>query len=299
MTDTPYAVIPSTFISKGSRCRGDLYLPDGVPAPPVIVMAHGFAAERNFGLPAFAHRFAKNGLAVFNFDYRSFGESEGEPRNYVDPARHLADWQAAITHVRSLDNVDTSRIGLWGSSFSGGHVIVTAARDASITAVVVQVPFVDSLSTLRKFGPAYLLKATPHILLDLIRLLTFQSPHFVKVIGHPDEFALMNTPESYPGYSALIPKDSKWENKCLARILLTVLGYRPIASAVKVKCPALVMLAENDSLIDAAAVEKTTIAMENATLIKYPIGHFGIYSGPIFEDAVRRQTDFFLAHLTR
>lgn len=286
-------------MSKGCQCRGDLYLPDETQAPPIIVMAHGFAAERTFGLPAYADRFAKNGLAVFKFDYRSFGESEGEPRNYVDPARHLADWQAAIKHVRSLDNVNASRIGLWGSSFSGGHVIVTAARDASITAIVAQVPFVDSLSTIRKQGAGYLLKASPHILLDLIRLLTFQSPHFVKVIGRPDEFALMNTPESYPGYSALIPEDSTWENKCPARILLTIIGYRPIASAGKVRCPALVMLAENDSLIDAAAVEKTTIAMKNATLIKYPIGHFGIYSGPIFEDAVRRQIDFFLAHLTR
>ena len=299
MSDTTYTVMPSEFVSKGCRCRGDLYLPDGVTRPPVIVMAHGFAAERTFGLPAYAARFARTGMAVFLFDYRTFGDSEGTPRNYVDPARHLADWQMAIAHVRSLDAVDSGRIGLWGSSFSGGHVIVTAARDASITAIVAQVPFVDSISTIRKLGLGFLLKASLHATFDILCLMTFQSPHCVKVIGHPDEFAVMNTPESYPGFLALIPEDSHWENRCPARILMTFAGYRPIASARKIKCPALIMLAENDSLIDASAVEKTAVAMENGTLIKYPIGHFDIYSGPSFEDAVRHQTDFFLTHLTR
>ena len=61
------------FVSSGTRCAAWLYRPHGVARPPVVVMAHGFGAERTFGLPAFAGRFAAAGLAVLLFDYRGFG----------------------------------------------------------------------------------------------------------------------------------------------------------------------------------------------------------------------------------
>jgi pimeloyl-ACP methyl ester carboxylesterase len=274
-----------------------LYLPEGVVKPPVVIMAHGFGAEMAFGLPAYAETFARSGLAVFLFDYRGFGTSDGEPRNYVDQGRHLQDWKAAIAHVRSLTNVNPEKIALWGTSFSGGHVIVTAARDHRISAVVAQVPFVDSISTTFKLGGKYLLQATPHAVRDLSRLLTFRSPHYVKVIGKPDEFAIMNTPESYPGYSSLIPKNSTWENRCPARILLRFGLYRPIAVAHKIQCPALIMLGKKDSLIDAGAVEKTANKIPKGQLVQYPFGHFDIYTGSAFKKAVKRQTEFLLAHL--
>jgi fermentation-respiration switch protein FrsA (DUF1100 family) len=83
-------------------------------------MAHGFGAERTWRLPAFAERFAEHGLATLFFDYRSFGDSDGEPRNLVSPRRHVADWAAAVDHARSLSGVDGDRLALWGTSFWGG-----------------------------------------------------------------------------------------------------------------------------------------------------------------------------------
>jgi pimeloyl-ACP methyl ester carboxylesterase len=293
-----FSILPSDFNSQGIRCSGDLYLPTGIKNPPIVIMAHGFAAEKSFGLPAYAQKFASNGLSVFMFDYRCFGESDGEPRNYVDPGRHLQDWQAAIAHVRSLSAINTKKIALWGSSFSGGHVIVTASKDKNISAIVAQVPFVDAISTTRMLGVKFLMQAMPHAIKDMLRLATFQSPHYVKVIGTPDEFAIMNTPESYPGYSSMIPQNSSWQNQCPARILLTFAAYRPIASAGKVSCPALIMLGEKDSLIDAATVEKTARKMPKGELVKYPYGHFDIYTGKAFEGAVQKQTDFLLSHLS-
>ena len=287
----------SVFYSKNTRCVGDLYLPKAVDKPPIVIMAHGFGAERCFGLPDYAEKFAGNGIAVYLFDYRCFGESDGAPRNLVDPKRHLQDWSAAIQHVRSLNNIDTSRIALWGSSFSGGHVIVTAAKDPRISAIIAQVPFVNAISTTLKLGPAFLIRATPHGIRDLCRVFTFRPPHYVKIIGKPDEFALMNTPECYDGYLALIPENTKWENGCPARILLKFAAYRPIAHAKRVQCPALVMMGEYDSLIDAADVEKTANKMPNAQLVKYPIGHFDIYKGNAFENAIQKQTEFLLTHL--
>ncbi len=292
-----FTIIPSDFISQGLRCSGELYLPRNIPHPPVVIMAHGFAAEKSFRLPAYAERFAAAGLAVFLFDYRCFGGSDGEPRNYVDPGRHLQDWQSAISHVRSLAHLNTQKIALWGSSFSGGHVIVAASRDKNISCLVAQVPFVDAISTMRMLGIKYLLKAMPHAVKDIMRMAAFQPPYYVKVIGMPDEFAVMNTPESYPGYSAMIPKNSAWKNQCPARILLNFASYRPMAHADKVSCPALIMLGEKDSLIDPAAVKKTAKKMPKAELVIYPFGHFDIYMGDAFEDAVQKQTDFLRMHL--
>lgn len=297
--DAPaYSVQPVEFTSQKTRCRGDLYYPASIDSPPVVIMAHGFGAERSFRLPAFAERFVRKGLAVLVFDYRGFGDSDGHPRNLVDPGRHLADWKSAIEYVRTLDKVDTKKIGLWGSSFSGGHVIVTASRDPDISAIVAQVPFVDSISSIRKQGLWYLLRATPHAVLDVTRMLTFRAPHHIKLVGKSDEFAVMNTPESYPGYMSMVPEDTDWQNQCPARVLLTFSTYRPVTHAGKVKCPALIMMGEQDSLIDADVVEQTAKAMPDCKLVRYPFGHFDIYTGDAFENAVSEQAAFFGEHLS-
>jgi fermentation-respiration switch protein FrsA (DUF1100 family) len=105
-------------------------------------MAHGFGAVKQFKLPEYAERFARRGLAVLLFDYRTFGGSEGEPRQWVSPSRHCADWQSAVDYVRQqlCSQVDVSRMCLWGTSFAGGHVLVTAANNpANVVAVVSQV----------------------------------------------------------------------------------------------------------------------------------------------------------------
>jgi pimeloyl-ACP methyl ester carboxylesterase len=265
--------------------------------PPVVVMAHGFAAERTFRLPAFAEKFVERGLAVFLFDYRNFGGSEGEPRNLVSPRRHLQDWRAAIAHVRGLPEVDRERVALWGSSFSGGHVTVTAAQDPGIAAIVSQVPFVDGLSALDAFGLSYTLKGTLAGLRDLGRVLTFRSPYTVPVVADPDAFGIMNQPDSKPGYLAIVPEGSSWKNECPARILLAVASYRPISFAGKVKCPALVLLAEKDTLIPAEAVERFAAKMPRVEVVRLPLGHFDVYVEEAFEETARLEADFLEKHL--
>ena len=123
----------SDFISEKIRCAADLYLPTSVNKPPIVIMAHGLGAERSFGLPAYAEYFANEGMAVLLFDYRCFGDSDGEPRQLVNPTHHLQDWRAAIQHTYLISNLDTSRIALWGSSYSGGHVVVTAEKEPKIS----------------------------------------------------------------------------------------------------------------------------------------------------------------------
>jgi len=262
-------------------------------------MAHGFGAQRDFGLPAYAERFAEEGMAVFLFDYRNFGDSEGEPRNLVNPWRHLRDWRSALAYVRSLPEVDGGRVALWGSSYGGGHVLVTAARDQGVAAVCSQVPFVDGVSTALYTGLKHALQATVAATRDILRAATFREPFRVPIVSDPETFGIMNTPESKPGYLALVPEGSDWRNECPARAVLELLLYRPTMWAARVRCPALVIMGEKDSLIKPAAVERAVSRMRQATLKRLPVGHFDIYQGEWFEKVVSMQAEFLARHLVR
>jgi len=287
--------IDTVFKSQGTTCAAWLYLPEGVTRPPVVIMGHGFGAERSFKLPAYAERFALSGMACLVFDYRCFGDSEGEPRNYVSPSRHLEDWQAAIAFARTLDSVDSSRMALWGTSFSGGHVIVTAAQTEGISAIVAQVPFVDGRTSTRSFG--YKLQAVYHGLLDAVGSALFNHRHYVPIVGDPDTFAMLNTPDALEGAKKLLPPGVKAGRKCPAVIGLTGAFYRPMKYASEVKCPALIIYGELDTLIPAQAIRKTAESMPKATMIGLPIKHFDVYEGEAFEKVVKLEADFLKAKL--
>lgn len=132
-----------SFDSAGVRCDATLLAArssalDGPRGRPCLVMAHGFGCTRDSGLQPFARRFSALGCDVLTFDYRGFGTSAGEPRQYVSHRRQRADWHAAVAFARTLPGVDAERIALWGTSYSGGHVLAVAADDPRIAAVVSQ-----------------------------------------------------------------------------------------------------------------------------------------------------------------
>src|SRR5262249_7561392 len=111
--------------------------------PPIIIMAPGLLGTKEGPLETFARRFLSTGYAVLTLDFRSFGGSSGEPRHHLDPLRQVDDYRMAIAFVAKTlaGRVDTSRIVLWGSSFSGSAAIL-AARDApAVAAVIAQVPY--------------------------------------------------------------------------------------------------------------------------------------------------------------
>ncbi len=285
------------FNSHGTRCGARLFLPDDGPLPPLVVMAHGFAAQQDFRLPAYAEKFVGRGLAVMTFDYRNFGQSDGVPRNLVNPKRHVADWQAAVDFGRQLKTVDGSRIGLWGTSFSGGHVLVAAAKDGRIKAVVSQVPFVDGIATAMSLSPSSSLVGLGHGMVDFLFSLVGKV-HYVPVISDPDHFGLMNTPDALPGFLAIVPEDTAWENKAPARIALTLAGYRPITYADRINCPVLMVCAENDSLIPVKAVRKCAARIPDCRLKVLPVGHFAVYVGDLFDTVSGLEADFLAEHLS-
>ncbi len=287
----------SEFISEGARCAGRLYLPPGKGPHPAVLMAHGFAAQCDFGLPAFAEQFVARGMAAYMFDYSHFGASEGEPRHLLNPALQIRNWRAAVEHLRRLPGIKSNRIALWGTSFSGGHVLAVAAKTPGLAAVVAQVPFVDGLAVTMNSGLKFALEGTLHGVRDLLRAVTFRQPYYVPVVADPDTFAVMNTPESAPGYLAFVPEGSTWENRCPARIILRIPFYRPGNLAPKIRCPVMIIAAEKDSLIPLKAVQKTARKIREIEYIALPVGHFALYAGETFEQVAALQGEFLQRHL--
>lgn len=112
----------------GVTLRGWLFLPDRPGPYPAITMAHGYAGIKEHGLEPFARAFAEGGFAVLLHDHRAFGASDGEPRQDVDPWQQITDWRRAISYLESRPEVDADRIGLWGTSYAGGHAIAGRHR---------------------------------------------------------------------------------------------------------------------------------------------------------------------------
>jgi dienelactone hydrolase len=123
-------------VEGGDYLRGWLFVPAGTDgARPVISMAHGYASVKEQGIEPFARAFAEAGFVVLLHDHRNFGASDGAIRHDVDPWRQIADWRRAISFLESQPEVDATRIGVWGTSYAGGHVIVLGATDRRIRAV--------------------------------------------------------------------------------------------------------------------------------------------------------------------
>ena len=287
------------FNSRGSRCDAWLLLPNKTEASPVVIMAHGFGAEKNFGLLEFAERFVEEGIAILLFDYRHFGGSEGKPKNLVHPFRQREDWKAALSYVRSSQGLDSDRIGLWGTSYSGGHVLEIASQDPNIAVVIAQVPFLDGFATMQQFSILFSLRGVVLGVIDILKELIYKKYFRVPIVGFPQEFALINTPESYSGYMALVPENSEWKNLTPARSALYIPFNRPIKNVSRINCPVLVVKAEKDSLIPSEIVDKATAKIPNAHLVSLDAGHFDLYQGSYLEKNLYYQIKFLKEYLIK
>jgi len=286
-----------TFDSHGQACAARLHLPGGAKKPPVVVMGHGFGALASFGLEPFAQALAQRGLASLVFDYRHFGPSQGLPRQLISIGRQLRDWRAAMALARSLEAVDGARLGLWGSSFSGGHVVVLAASDPDVAAVVSQAPMVDGLASALLLGPAYAAGGLLHGLWDLARAALGLAPHHAPIVGRPGSSAFLRTPDAFDGYMALVPPGAPWRNQTPARVFLAAAFYRPTARATRVQCPLLVVAAGRDGLIPPAATRKMAAKAPRGQLIELDCGHFEVYVQPTLRQLAVAEADFLARHL--
>jgi uncharacterized protein len=136
------------FTSGGEAVRGDLLLPEGEGPFPVVVMAGGWCYVKELRQPQYAQDFVRRGFAALIFDYRRMGASDGQPRQHIEPWDQIEDYKNAITFVASLPEIDAARIGIWGISYSGGHVLIVGATDPRVKSVVSNVPVIDGYETM-------------------------------------------------------------------------------------------------------------------------------------------------------
>jgi len=287
----------SEFQSHGETCRGTLLRPD-IPGPlPTVILAHGFAAERSFQLPEIARYFTEHGYATYYFDYRCFGDSDGQPRHWVDPRRHQQDWHNAIDHVSKLDGIDPTRLALWGSSFSGGHVLQLASEGLPIAAVMAQVPHINGIATARNIPLKNLLRMTVSGLADSIgSMVGYQ--HYSPVVGKPGDYATMTSEECWDGWFSIVPEHSQWQNKVLSRAFLKLPLYSPSRRAAKIHIPALIIAGKNDSITPAKTARNMAEEISQGEYHELPCNHFQVYTGEFLDRARAIQLAFLDKHLS-
>ena len=281
--------------SEGTRLAGDLYAPRDLAADetrPTIVMSHGWGGTKAL-LTNVASRLAAEGYLVLAFDYRGWGESDGklvvqgdmpdrdadgivtvrarEIRNVVDPINQTVDIQRAFDFIEGEPNVDTTRLGYWGSSYSGAHAIWVAAHEPRAGCAVGQVAAADSRSLAAVSWAGQ--DIAEHARLQAIR----------RARGDIDPL---------PQGTDKAPNLNGWAH------LDKVLSYNPVDDAGRITIPLLVIDAGNEELFDRHIAGELAIqrAQANGAPAEYTvipgITHYQVY-GDHFEEATQMAVDWF------
>ena len=290
------------FDAEGTTLRGWFYPAEGsAGTAPVVVMAHGLSAVKEMYLDDYAAAFSAAGLGVLVFDNRNFGASDGEPRQEIDPVQQVRDYRHAITYAIGLPEVDRARIGIWGSSYSGGHVLVVGAIDSRVRAVVSQVPLVSGYENIRSLVRSDLIGGFEDMF-DADREARFRGEEPVRVPAvneDPLGPAAMPTPDSYRWFTETHElRAPSWRNEITLRSVEMLREYEPDSYVHRIApTPLLVLVAENDVLtpteLTLATYQK---AREPKKLVILPGGHFDAYTKG-FDASMVPARDWFLEHL--
>jgi fermentation-respiration switch protein FrsA (DUF1100 family) len=290
------------FSADGVTLRGWFYPAQGAAvAGPAVVMAHGFSAVKEMYLDKFAEVFSAAGLNALVFDNRNFGASDGEPRQEIDPWAQVRDYRHAITYAITLPEVDAGRIGIWGSSYSGGHVLVVAAIDRRVKAVVSQVPLVSGHDNLRALVRADFIAGFREMF-DADRLARFEgkAPAMVPVVAEdPLGASALPTADSWQWFTETgNTRAPSWRNEVTLRSVEMFTEYEPITYLPYISpVPLLLLVAAGDHLVPSElAIAAYDRAHEPKKLVIMPGGHFDAYVKG-FDEASIPARDWLARHL--
>jgi pimeloyl-ACP methyl ester carboxylesterase len=242
------------FLSEGTTVRGWFYAADGDGPHPTVVLAGGWCYVRELVMPYYAEEFVRQGISALVFDYRNLGVSDGEPRQHLDPWMQIRDYQNALSYIETRDDVDASRLGAWGISYSGGHVIVLAANDPRVKVIVSQIPVIDGYENMRRVhGTMGYRRLWGRILED--RAVRFADPdarlHIPHATAEPDrDLSTWPCPETFHTFAALKQSAAPlYENSSTVESVDLLLNYDVIPFARRVyDTPTLMIVAEGDDL---------------------------------------------------
>jgi fermentation-respiration switch protein FrsA (DUF1100 family) len=287
-------------VDGGIKLRGWLFVPPGEGRRPAITMAHGYAGVKEHGIEPFAKAFAEAGFVVLLHDHRGFGASEGAPRQDVDPWRQIADWRRAISYLESLDVVDPKRIGLWGTSYAGGHAIVLGATERRLRCVVAQVPTISGFEQgLRRIPPENVHLIEEMFAEDDRSQLRGEPPRRQAIVSaDPAIAAAYRASDAIDFYMQPVP-DGAWENNVTVRSTRAARMYEPGHWIARVSpTPLLMVAATRDTItltdLELAAYER---ALQPKRLVTLEGGHFDPYLGG-FKASSSAAVEWFRQHLS-
>jgi dienelactone hydrolase len=286
-------------VTGGFELGASLFLPEAKGRYPAITMAHGLAGTKEHGIERFAQAFAAAGFVVLVHDHRNFGTSGGELRGDVDPWQQIADWRRAISYMECRPEVDPSRIGLWGTSYAGGHAIVLGATDCRLRCVVAQVPTISGNEQgLRRVSPDAQLALEEAFQEDERAQLRREPPRRQAVVSaDPSASAAYRSKEAIEFYPQPIPA-GVWANEITLRSTRAARMYEPGIWISRVSPTPLLIIVERDDKVTLtdlalAAYER---ALEPKRLALIPGGHFDPYLDQ-FALAQAAATSWFCEHL--
>jgi fermentation-respiration switch protein FrsA (DUF1100 family) len=243
------------FDSEGTTVRGWLYRPDGADQDvPAVVLAGGWCYVRELVMPYYAEAFAQAGMAALVFDYRNLGASDGEPRQHLDPWAQIRDYQNALSYLERTNGIDADNLGAWGISYSGGHVLILAATDPRVRAIVSQIPVVDGYRNMRRIhGTMGYRRLWEAILED--RRLRFDDPgkrlHIPHASTEPDrELSSWPFPETRTTFATLQQTEApRYQNSSTMESVDLLLNYDVAPFVPRIyDTPTLMVVAEGDDL---------------------------------------------------
>lgn len=291
-----YTVEPLYVKSGQDVIAADFYHPKNIEKPPVIIMAHGLAALRQFKLVQFAKKFARAGYAIILFDYRYWGGSTGRPRELVSLKAQLDDWRTMISHLSERQSIDAERMILWGTGLSGGYVLSLASSLKNIKAVIAQVPYVDGAASVKNYPLQQLSKALKISTQDYMGAKVGLLPKTLPVVD-TSNLCFLPSNDSYEGYLSILNTDYFCSGEIPARALFSLMRYRPIQIVRKISVPALFIAAEQDSIVPIESSRET--ATNIAPYVEYHewnMKHYDIFHGKWFEKAISTQLVFLQQH---
>ncbi|HSB10849.1 MAG TPA: alpha/beta fold hydrolase [Blastocatellia bacterium] len=290
----------ANVMSEGVRLTAELYSPKSASGKqlPTIIMSHGWGGTAAL-LRTVALDFAHAGYFVIAFDYRGWGASDSrvvltgpapakkdgnkftaevlEIREVVDPLEQTQDIFNVIHWAMGEPQVDKNRIGLWGSSYSGGHVVYVAAHDPRVKCIVSQVGAMDSRPK------AQLASAGSEA--DQYKLAYDEATKRARgEIGYP------------------APRARVIGNLQGAPIREKLLRYAPVDDAAMIRnCAMLFVVAEKEELFDNALHAKLVFdrAREPKKYVVIPgITHYGVYT-TAREQATKIEIEWYDQHLKK
>ncbi|HGE2144530.1 TPA: alpha/beta hydrolase [Pseudomonas aeruginosa] len=288
------------FRSEGVALRGWLYLPEARAERPAIVMTHGFSGVKEQYLDRYAEVFAAAGFVVLLYDHPNFGDSDGEPRQEIDPVMQRRGYRDAITWLGAQARVDASRIGIWGTSYSGGHVLEVAALDRRVKCVVAQVPTVSGhASALRRTRAEQLPALLASFDADRQRRFEDLLPALLPAVAAgPDEPCAMAGADAHRFFTDSAALAPNWCNRVTLRSAELARENEPGIHMARISpTPLLMIVADRDLLTPTdLCLEAYQRALPPKRLLMLAGGHFTPYIEH-FDATSQAAADWFVRHL--